>query len=476
MSLTPKRDCSFGVSSPCTLYFTSPHHTHKTHTHTHTHNLFRSLESTLFSRSLPKVPIPSYLIALVIGNLEKREIGPRSAVWSEPETVGKGAYEFAETEDYISTAESLLIPYEWGRYDILLLPGSFPYGGMENPCLTFVTPTLLAGDRSLSSVVAHEIAHSWCGNLVTNRSWEHFWLNEGFTVFVERKILGSMFGGEPMRHFHALIGWKHLKDSVDQFGADHEFTKLVPSLGGSDPDDAFSSVPYEKGFEFLFFLESLVGIKSFEEFLCSWIARNRGSTITTDEFRAYFESYFATTEKASELSKIDWDAWFHKPGMPPVDVRALFDKTIAQAGLDLTEKWSQHKGEGCTADDLKDWSTFQVVFFLDQLLLLEGDARPDVALLNKINSLYHLNDSTNSEIRFCWYMLGIQAGYEKVYDAAKAFLLEQGRMKFVRPLYRALHKNPATKEMAIATFKAEHTRYHNICSKMVATDLGISLA
>jgi len=131
MSLTPKRDCSFGVSSPCTLYFTSPHHTHKTHTHTHTHNLFRSLESTLFSRSLPKVPIPSYLIALVIGNLEKREIGPRSAVWSEPETVGKGAYEFAETEDYISTAESLLIPYEWGRYDILLLPGSFPYGGME---------------------------------------------------------------------------------------------------------------------------------------------------------------------------------------------------------------------------------------------------------------------------------------------------------------------------------------------------------
>jgi leukotriene-A4 hydrolase len=206
---------------------------------------------TVFSFT-QRVPMPAYLVALAVGNLEERSIGPRSSVWSEPQMVDAGAYEFADTEQFILAAESCVGPYVWERYDVLLLPPSFPYGGMENPCLTFVTPTLLAKDRSLANVVAHEIAHSWMGNLVGCRTWEHFWLNEGFTVFLERRIIQAMAtakvgekSGRQVAHMHAVIGYEALRRSVDQLGADHDFTKLIPCLDGVDPDDAFSSVPYE---------------------------------------------------------------------------------------------------------------------------------------------------------------------------------------------------------------------------------------
>jgi len=201
-------------------------------------------ETTTF-RFEQKTRIPSYLIALAVGNLEGREIGPRSTVWTEPEVLEAAAWEFVDTENFIRTGEELLTPYDWGRYDLLVLPASFPYGGMENPCLTFVTPSLLAGDRSLVDVVAHEIAHSWMGNLVTTENWEHFWLNEGFTVFVERKILGRM-KGPAHSEFSAILGHKALKESVDLYGKDHPFTALRPCLRGEDPDDAFSKVPYGK--------------------------------------------------------------------------------------------------------------------------------------------------------------------------------------------------------------------------------------
>ncbi|KAJ3082256.1 putative leukotriene A-4 hydrolase (LTA-4 hydrolase) (Leukotriene A(4) hydrolase), partial [Quaeritorhiza haematococci] len=192
-----------------------------------------------------KISIPSYLIALAVGHLDGRKIGPRSVVWSEPEVVEAAAWEFVDTETFIATGEALLTPYTWGRYDLLLLPASFPYGGMENPCLTFVTPSLLAGDRSLVDVVAHEIAHSWMGNLVTTRNWQHFWLNEGFTVFIERKIIGRLHG-EPSRHFSAIIGLKALEESVDHFKeiGRMDLTKMVYDGSKTDPDDAFSSVPY----------------------------------------------------------------------------------------------------------------------------------------------------------------------------------------------------------------------------------------
>lgn len=192
------------------------------------------------------VPVPSYLIALAVGNLVSKRVGPRSHVWSEPAMVEAAAWEFEGTERFIATAEDLVGPYVWRVFDLLVLPPSFPYGGMENPNLTFVTPTLLAGDRSLVGVVAHEISHSWSGNLVSCKNWEGFWLNEGWTVFLERKIIGRL-QGEQARQFSSVIGWNAMKGSVEHFGSENPLTKLVLDLRGVDPDDSFSSIPYEKG-------------------------------------------------------------------------------------------------------------------------------------------------------------------------------------------------------------------------------------
>jgi leukotriene-A4 hydrolase len=237
-----------------------------------------------------KVPIPSYLLALAVGCLEKRDISPRCAVWSEKEAADKARFEFEDTERFLAIAEEICGPYAWGRYDILLMPPSFPYGGMENPCLTFVTPTLLAGDKSLANVVAHEIAHSWMGNLVGCETWEHFWMNEGNIYLLLRVLIAvvprfhCLFGTQDLQssswqvcftslfcasprpyrfsaamHLEAITGWNSLIGSVNAYGCCHKFTELHVNLKGCDPDDAFSSIPYEKGFNFLFYLESIVG-------------------------------------------------------------------------------------------------------------------------------------------------------------------------------------------------------------------------
>ena len=270
------------------------------------------------------VPIPPYLLALAVGNVESRDIGPRSKVWSEPEMVEAGAFEFSETEDFLKAAEEVAGPYVWGRYDLLLLPPSFPYGGMENPCLTFVTPTLLAGDRSQAHVVAHEIAHSWSGNLVTNLTWEHFWLNEGFTVFIERKIMNKLYG-KAVFDFNAIGGLMELKETVARLGADHPHTVLMPVLeGGVDPDDVFSKVPYEKGFAFLVYLEHMTrgdvgaddpapdaakGTDAFAEFLIAHFEKYRFGCVTSEEFRAAYSQRFPKAAAA-----VDWETWVRELG------------------------------------------------------------------------------------------------------------------------------------------------------------------
>lgn len=246
------------------------------------------------------VPIPAYLFAIVCGAIESRRVGPRSQVWSEKEMVDEVAWEFADTEKFVAAGEALCGPYQWGVYDLLVLPPSFPYGGMENPCLTFVTPTLLAGDRSQVHVVAHEVSHSWSGNLVTNQTWEHFWLNEGLTVFTELKILRDVYG--PEESALQLAGrLKSLAESVNHFGTDHNFTRLVPDLsGGMDPDDAFSTVPYIKGLCLFSLLESLVGGEAeFQPFIKAYFAKFGGSTVTSEKMRDFFFEFFTARGKES---------------------------------------------------------------------------------------------------------------------------------------------------------------------------------
>ena len=280
------------------------------------------------------VPVQSYLIAIAVGDITSKQIGRRSHVWSEPEFINRSAYEFAETEKMLTTAESIMGSYVWGVYDMLILPPFFAFGGMENPCLTFVTPTLLAGDRSLANVIAHEIAHSWTGNLVTNKNWDHFWLNEGFTTFVERKIVGRL-SGEPERQFRAIEGLNELKHLIDS-DPKNPFSKLVMDVRGHDPNDATSSIPYEKGHTFLYYLEQkLGGPQIFEAFLREYVKKFKYTSIETKDFQNFLIKYFE--DKPQILKTIDWDKWLYTTGMPPIIPK--YDDSLVKESTALAQRW-----------------------------------------------------------------------------------------------------------------------------------------
>lgn len=425
--------------------------------------------SRIIYRFRQPVPMPSYLIAIVVGALESREIGPRSRVWSEKEFVDKAAFEFSETETMLKTAEDLAGPYVWGHYDILVLPPSFPYGGMENPCLTFATPTLLAGDKSLSNVIAHEISHSWTGNLVTNKTWEHFWLNEGHTVYLERMI-GRCMESEQFRQFKAIGGWKELQESVNTFGANNPLTNLVPDLKEVDPDDAFSSVPYEKGFALLYHLEELLGgPEVFMAFVKSYIQLFAYSSVTTEEWKAYLFTYFK--DKVDLLNKVDWNAWMHTPGMPPV--KPQYDTTMADACIALCQRWVKAKEgdlSGFSGADLKTLSSHQLIEFLS--LLLQEEPLP-LGHVRRMQEVYNFNTYNNSEIRFRWLRLCVKARWDDQVPLALKMATDQGRMKFTRPLFRDVFGFEKFRAEAVRVFKAHRAAMHPVTASLVAKDLKI---
>src|SRR6266446_1504349 len=257
------------------------------------HGQRQTASGRTFTFEMPQ-PIPPYLLALAVGHLESRQLSPRSRIWAEPETVQAAADEFMDVESMLERAESLFGPYVWERYDMLVLPPSFPYGGMENPRMTFLTPTVLAGDRSLVDVVAHELAHSWTGNLVTNATMEHFWLNEGFTTWAERRLLAALYGDEV-----GVLGWAtgqhELDASIERFGVDSPLTRLQMPLHGVDPDDAFSSIPYEKGARFVVAIEREVGRERFDQFMRDYMHRFRFQSITSAEFLQFLDTQLPGT-------------------------------------------------------------------------------------------------------------------------------------------------------------------------------------
>ncbi|KAG0796134.1 hypothetical protein G6F26_001207 [Rhizopus arrhizus] len=411
--------------------------------------------------------IPSYLIAIAVGNLVGREIGPRSTVWCEPQMIEQAAWEFSDTESFIATGEALLTPYEWGRYDLLVLPPSFPYGGMENPCLTFVTPTLLAGDKSAVNVIAHEIAHSWMGNLVTTNSWKHYWLNEGWTVFIERKILGRLHG-EATRQFEALS---------DLFGSNSPKTVLNPDLReGADPDDFFSKVPYEKGFNFLYQIEKVVGGPSvFEPYMKAYVENFASTSISTEDWKNFLFQYMEKVHGPSMIEKlntIDFDAWINQPGMPPVD--NAFDTTLADACLDLADRWDKSRDEQSLAQfsskDVENFSAGQKIVFLERLT----DCTPlsHHAIL-KMDKLYQLTPNHNADLRLRWQQVCLMADYEPIYPQVVQFITQQGRMKFVRPLYRLLHQAKNGAQLAVDTYLQNKSFYHPIAAQLIEKDIGL---
>ncbi|XP_062338916.1 leukotriene A-4 hydrolase [Osmerus eperlanus] len=427
--------------------------------------------SRVIYRFRQPVPMPSYLIAIVVGALESREIGPRSRVWSEKEFVDQAAFEFSETETMLKTAEDLAGPYVWGHYDILVLPPSFPYGGMENPCLTFATPTLLAGDRSLSNVIAHEISHSWTGNLVTNKTWEHFWLNEGHTVYLERMI-GRCMESEQFRQFKAIGGWKDLQEAVNTFGANNPLTNLVPDLKEVDPDDAFSSVPYEKGFALLYHLEELLGgPEVFMAFVKSYIQMFAYSSVTTEEWKNYLFTYFK--DKVDILNKVDWNAWMRTPGMPPF--KPQYDTTMADACIALCQRWVKAKeGDlaGFSGADLKILSSHQLIEFLS--LLLQEEPLP-LTHVKRMQEVYNLNTYNNSEIRFRWLRLCVKSRWEEQVPLALKMATDQGRMKFTRPLFRDVFGFGKFRDEAVRVFQAHRAAMHPVTAGLVAKDLKLDV-
>jgi len=409
----------------------------------------------VFRFTMPQ-PIPSYLLALAVGRLEARDLSPRSRVWAEPETVEAAAWEFAGVEDMIVKAEGLFGPYPWDRYDMLVLPPSFPYGGMENPRMTFLTPTLLAGDRSLVDVVAHELAHSWTGNLVTNASMEHFWLNEGFTVWAERKILRTLHGDDA-----AALGWatgqKALEDSLERFRKEPHLTVLRLHLEGIDPDDAFSSIPYEKGARLVAALEREVGEARFQRFLRDYMAAFRFTSITTEQFCAFVDEQLPGALKA-----VNAKAYLDEPGMPataPQFQSAQLDGLTA-----LAESWS--KGGRPSAEQIAAWTPAELQVYLQKLPRQLTQA--DCAWLD---GHLQLMGRGNHEILVEWLTLAAAADYEPAFPRIREVLARVGRMKYLRPLYGALGQHARTRALAREIFAAASPGYHGLSRRVVASVL-----
>jgi leukotriene-A4 hydrolase len=426
------------------------------------------------------VPIPSYLFAIASGDLGFASVGPRSTVATSPDTLESCKWELEEdTEKFLKTAESLVYEYAWGQYNVLVLPPSFPYGGMENPIYTFATPTIISGDRQNVDVIAHELSHSWSGNLVSNCSWEHFWLNEGWTTYLERRIQAAVHGDDAWRDFSAIIGWKALTDSISAFGEDHEFTKLIVDLKGKDPDDAFSSIPYEKGFVFLYYIEKLIGKEHFDKFIPQYFTTWKGKSLDSYDFKATLLDFFAADKYtdasvAKKLEEIDWDKWFYTPGYPIW--KPKFDTTLVDAPLKLAAEWEkfidtppgQDPHFGPVWTDVADFSANQNVVFLEKLMLFEKPLPPTHT--NYMGFIYSYKENKNVEISSRYYQVSMMAGDTSILPWVKNMLGEVGRMKFVRPLYRGMVKMGAVQD-AVETFEKNKDFYHPICRQMIVKEI-----
>jgi len=378
-------------------------------------------------------PVPSYLIALAAGDLAFRELGPRSGVYAEPEVIDAAASEFADTEAMIRAVEELYGPYRWDRYDLLVLPPSFPFGGMENPRLTFATPTILAGDKSLVSLVAHELAHSWSGNLVSNATWGDFWLNEGFTVYVERRVIETIYGRE-REEMEAVLGRRELDREMASLKESDRVLHL--DLTGRDPDDGCTLVPYEKGALLLRTMEQAVGRERFDAFLRSYFDYFAFRSITTADFLEYLRRELPNPVPVEE--------WIFQPGIP------------AGAAEPRSEAFA--KVESGWPADTSAWSTQEWLHFL------RSQNPPDMPRLDRE---FHFSESGNAEILHEWLLMAVKAGYAPVYPKIEIFLCSVGRRKFLKPIYTELMKTEEGRERARRIYAKARPTYHPIAQSTI---------
>lgn len=408
-------------------------------------------------------PIPSYLLALAVGDLEYQSLGEKTGVYAESPMLKKASSEFAEVQEMMRVAESIYGKYLWGRFDVLVLPPSFPFGGMENPRLTFATPTIIAGDQSLVHVVAHELAHSWSGNLVTNATWNDFWLNEGFTVYFERRIMEAL-NGKLYAEMLAELGYQDLKATLKEFGNTHEDTALKINLKGRNPDDGMTLIPYEKGYFFLLALEQAVGRKDWDQFLNDYFGEYAFRSLDTEEFLRYFESYFSEDLPLIK-HRVPLNQWIYDPGLPksapPINSKRFrqVEKVIKQwkNGLD-----PQHL-------NISEWSTHEWLHFIRNL---PSSLTPQE--MTNLDEAFHFSKSKNSEILFAWLLHAANNQYQPAEPIMDKFLTSVGRRKYVLPIYKALSQTNEGFQKAKSIYRRARPNYHSITASSLDRLLGLN--
>lgn len=415
-----------------------------------------------------KQAIPAYLMALAVGDIQFSSLGERSGVYAEPSVLEKSAAEFEDLEKMISAAEELYGPYRWDRYDIIVLPSSFPFGGMENPRLTFATPTILAGDKSLTSLVAHELAHSWSGNLVTNANWNDFWLNEGFTVYFEYRIMEAVYG-RGYSEMLALLSLQDLKTEIADMKAAGNFkdTSLKLDLTGRNPDDGMTSIAYDKGYFFLRLMEETVGREKWDAFLKNYFTSNSFKTMTTEQFIENLQTNLFDAYQL-EIAPTFYEAWIYTPGLPdncPVPVSDKFEN-VDQAAVTWAANQSKEELQAAYGSD--DWTTHEWLRFVKGL--------PDSLSTEQMTNLdqaFGFTTTGNSEIFDLWGVHVIANQYEPAYEQLESFLVNTGRRKFLMPLYKAFVKTPEGTEMAKEIYTKARPNYHFVASSSIDELLGL---
>lgn len=400
-------------------------------------------------------PIPPYLLAIVVGDLSFKSINDHIGVYAEDYILDAAAAEFEDTPAMEDATTALYGPYRWGRYDLLVLPPSFPFGGMENPRLSFLTPTLVAGDKSLTNVVAHELAHSWSGNLVTNATWSDAWLNEGFTSYVENRVMEALYG-ESRAVMERTLDLERLRETVE--GMDRPaLTQLKLPDDLTHPDDAFSQVAYVKGMFFLKFLEGRFGRDAFDPFLAQYFDHFAFQSIITEDFLAYFEDRLWSTNPDA-VTKAEIEEWVFGQGLP-----STIENPISDAFEKVSEQQTQWLGGDITAGDIEtgSWTTHEWLHFINSLpddLTIEQFAALDEA--------YNLSDTANAETAFAWYMKAIAGSYKPALAPLEAFLMRVGRGKFIYRLYEALIDADQS-EWAAAVYEQARPGYHPIAQRRI---------
>jgi leukotriene-A4 hydrolase len=395
-------------------------------------------------------PIPSYLLALAVGDVEFRSVGEHTGVYATPDLIDAAEYEFAEMEDLLVAAESLYGKYAWERYDLLVLPAAFPFGGMENPRLTFATPTIIAGDRSLVSLVAHELAHSWSGNLVTNSTWDDFWLNEGFTVYFEQRIMEAVYGRD-ISEMLASLSYRGLVNELSDLSPNDTHLRL--HLKGRNPDDGMTAIAYDKGFLFLRMIEETVGRSQFDAFLSEYFTKHAFNVMDTDNFIEYLEGNLLTDEATRDA--VNLTAWIDGPGLPDNCPKIQSDR-IKNVDIAVSS-WAS--GDLATSDLLwNDWLYQERYRFLKSI-----PSSVNVAKLDELNSTFNISSTGNNEVLFAWLEQAVLKGHKGSYNRLETFLINVGRRKFLTPLYKALLDTDQT-NMALSIYKKARPNYHSVAT------------